>query len=67
MAQTPIAASRSGSADPERAPAASVPAKYAQFDSMEVDLELNYAFLGRACAVLGTSGLIFGYDIGVIR
>jgi len=75
MAQTPIAASRSGSADPERAPAASVPAKYAQFDSMEVDvpsndrvseLELNYAFLGRACAVLGTSGLIFGYDIGVI-
>ena len=50
---------------------------YTRFDApLEVDgpaakpsseaAEINYRFLVLACLVLGTSGLIFGYDIGVI-
>lgn len=31
-----------------------------------VSAEINYRFIARACVVLGLSGLIFGYDIGVI-
>jgi major inositol transporter-like SP family MFS transporter len=52
-------------------------AKYKQFDALldgdmpaskpaSEEAEINYRFLGLACLVLGTSGLIFGYDIGVI-
>ncbi|KAG8457854.1 hypothetical protein KFE25_005123 [Diacronema lutheri] len=46
---------------------------YAQFDTLDIEAaahderaDVNYRFLLQACAVLGLSGLIYGYDIGVI-
>lgn len=49
------------------------PKSYAQFDAMDVEhaskqevADADFFFLARACVVLGISGLIFGYDIGVI-